>query len=389
MTPTPIPAPAPAPDRPRAFGTGWISGTLSVALAVIGLGGVLCFLFPAYLTTPEAREVYTVPVMRWVLHAVLVTGFGFGFVSVMLRQNRTLGLIGMTVVLVAVLLGGSRVEIVGEVKSDLYLGLDYTLLILMVNSLIFIPLEKVFFRLRQSVFRRAWRLDLLYFFVNTMLVEVTTFFTLMPAAFLFGWAVNAEVQAWVRSQPVWVQVIELAFFTDLAQYWAHRLFHTIPRLWRFHAIHHSTETMDWLAGMRNHFADIILTRAIVYIPGFLFGFSPAAIVGYLVFVSIHAVLVHANVRFKFGWLEYVLTTPRFHHWHHGIEKEAVNKNYAIHFPVLDLLFGTFYLPKGEWPSGYGVRHNDLPAGYFAQWVYPFRGEKPAPELPKADAQQPG
>jgi len=385
MPPEPSPpTPALPDDRPRGFGTGWISGTLSVALGVAGLLGVLCFLFPSYLTTPEARQVYSVGVVRWALHGVLVAGFIAGFVSVMLRQNKALGLLGMGLVLVATLLGGSRVEITGEVKSDLYLGLDYTLLILMAYSLVFIPLEKVFFRLRQSVFRPQWAIDLSYFFINTVLVELTTFLTLMPAAVLFTWAVNADVQRWVQSQPVWLQVIEVAVFADLAQYWAHRLFHTIPRLWRFHAIHHSTETMDWLAGSRTHFVDLIATRALIYIPGFVLGFSPAAIVGYLVFVSLHAVFAHANVRFKFGWLDYVLTTPRFHHWHHGIEKEAVNKNYAIHFPVLDLIFGTFYMPKGQWPSGYGVRGNDVPTGgYLQQFVYPFRSEKPEPELPAA------
>jgi lathosterol oxidase len=377
------PAPAAAPPSPnRGFGTGWISGTLSVALALAGLCGVLCFLYPSYLTTPEARQVYSVGVMRWVLHLMLVGGFVAGFVSVMLRQSKALGLLGMTLVLFATLLGGSRIEVTGEVKSDLYLGLDYTVLLLLTYSLIFIPLEKVFFRLRQSVFRNQWGVDLTYFVVNTVLVELTTFLTLMPAAVLFGWAVNPDLQSWVQDRPVWLQVIALAFLADLAQYWAHRVFHTVPRLWRFHAIHHSTETMDWLAGSRTHFVDVVVTRALIYLPAFLLGFSPAAVVGYLVFVSLHAVLAHANVRFRFGWLDYVLTTPRFHHWHHGIEKEAVNKNYAIHFPVLDMLFGTFYLPKGGWPSGYGVRGNDVPTGgYLRQFIYPFRAAKPDPADP--------
>jgi len=30
-------------------------------------------------------------------------------------------------------------------------------------------------------------------------------------------------------------------------YWGHRLSHTVPFLWRFHAVHHSIDEMDWLA----------------------------------------------------------------------------------------------------------------------------------------------
>jgi hypothetical protein len=173
-------------QAPRQFGTGWISGTLSVALAIVGFLAVLCFHFPEYLTLPQARELYPLPVMRGILHVVLVAAFLLGFTSVMLRHNKTLGLIGMAIVLVAALLGGSRVP-VGEGKSDFYLGMDYVLLILILYSAIFIPLEKLFGRVRQDVFRYGWKVDLAYFFISTLLVQLTTYITLQPAVVLFGW----------------------------------------------------------------------------------------------------------------------------------------------------------------------------------------------------------
>jgi sterol desaturase/sphingolipid hydroxylase (fatty acid hydroxylase superfamily) len=90
------------------------------------------------------------------------------------------------------------------------------------------------------------------------------------------------------------------------------------------------------------------------------------------------VFIHANLRFKFGPLRYVFATPQFHHWHHGAEEEAIDKNYAIHFPVLDIIFGTFHLPGERWPVRYGVKHDDVPESYLKQWIYPFLPTKRPP-----------
>ena len=93
------------------------------------------------------------------------------------------------------------------------------------------------------------------------------------------------------------------------------------------------------------------------------------------FVSLQATFIHANVRFEFGPLRWLLATPQFHHWHHGAEREAVDKNFAVHLPVLDWLFGTFHLPKDRWPESYGLAHGKpIPEGYLKQLVHPFRDD---------------
>ena len=138
-----------------------------------------------------------------------------------------------------------------------------------------------------------------------------------------------------------------------------------------HAIHHSCERLDWLASARLHLGDIVVTRAVTFIPLFLLGFANGAIFAYLVFVSFHAIFIHANVNFRFGWLDWVIATPRFHHWHHGAAPEAVDKNFAVHLPVLDLVFGTLLLPKGRWPESYGIAGNPVPENYFTHAVYPL------------------
>jgi len=109
------------------------------------------------------------------------------------------------------------------------------------------------------------------------------------------------------------------------------------------------------------------------VPLFLAGFAEPALVAYLVFVSFQAVFLHANLRLGSGPIRWVLATPEFHHWHHAIEREAIDKNFAVHFPVLDLLFGTFYLPD-KWPSGYGI-HDQVPRGWLRQFFYPFLPRK--------------
>ncbi|WP_390844613.1 sterol desaturase family protein [Anatilimnocola floriformis] len=102
----------------------------------------------------------------------------------------------------------------------------------------------------------------------------------------------------------------------------------------------------------------------------------------------YSVFIHANLRFNFGPLGYIFATPQFHHWHHGAEREAIDKNFAVHFPLLDMVFGTFHLPGNRWPAYYGVHSNDVPESYFGQWIYPFLPSKKKPaEQPKPEIEK--
>ena len=112
------------------------------------------------------------------------------------------------------------------------------------------------------------------------------------------------------------------------------------------------------------------TRAVGFVPLYVLGFAPQPVYAYLVFVSFHAIFVHANVRFEFRRLAPVIGTPRFHHWHHAAEAQAVDRNFAIHLPVLDRLLGTLYLPE-RWPTRYGIEGDPVPGHYLGQVVHPF------------------
>jgi sterol desaturase/sphingolipid hydroxylase (fatty acid hydroxylase superfamily) len=359
------------------FGSGWISGVVGLMLSVIGLGCVLCFQFPDVFTMPQLRAYYPLPMIRGLLHLVLVVGFVLGLLSMTLRRRKRIGAIAVSITLIAALLGGSSVPVRGEVTPEgPFLGLDWFLLNLIFWSAVFIPLERMFaLRPEQPIFRHGWRTDLTYFFVSSLIIQFTTIVTLKPAEAIFGWIVTSSWRLAIMAQNPFLQLLEILLITDLVQYWIHRMFHRNPILWRFHQIHHSTETMDWLAGSRLHLVDVIATRSLTYIPLFALGFSQTAMVMYAIVVTVQATFIHANVRFRFGLFRYLLVTPQFHHWHHSDQPEAIDKNFAVHLPIWDMLFGSFHLPGSRWPETYGVTDTRLPDGFFRQLVYPFKPKK--------------
>ena len=363
----------PTGPEPKHFGSGWISGALSVFLGFVGLLAVVCFHYPSLMTMPELRELYPVPYIRVLLLLILVASFVLGGISIYLRRSRSVGGIGILLTLIAVMFGGWSVPVDGELQNGPFLGLDWFLLNILIFSAVFVPLELLFpLRREQPIFRDYWKTDLAYFFVSHLLIQLITIVTLKPALVFFGWAAEPAVRIFVGSQHFVVQFLGIMLIADLTQYWVHRAFHVIPFLWRFHAVHHSAQSMDWLAGSRLHFADIAVTRAVSYLPIFLLGFGEGPLFAYIVFVSFHATFIHTNFRFDFGPLKWLFVVPRFHHWHHTADLAYADKNFAVHLPFLDRLFGTYYLPRTDWPERYGVDDPHVPcSGFFAQMAYPF------------------
>jgi len=339
-------------DEGTRIGSGWLSGTSSVFLGVLGLGGVACFWFPEVLTTPDIRTRLPIPAIRVLIDIVIGLAFLLGLLSTLLRRRKVLGATGMALALAGSLFGAGHVPVDGSVTTArVYLGLDWFLLNILLLCVLFVPIERIWPLRTQSVFRPGWTTDTIYFFASHLLVQVSTLMTLLPARVLFSWAVNPAVQAAVQFQPVALQFVECVFVADLSEYAVHRVFHRTKWLWPFHAVHHSSTSMDWLAGSRLHVVDVVLTRGLTFVPLFLLGFDTGPLYAYLTFVSLHAVFIHANVSWRFPRVvEELIVTPRFHHWHHAAERAAVDKNFAVHLPWLDRLFGTYYCPPGRWPA---------------------------------------
>jgi sterol desaturase/sphingolipid hydroxylase (fatty acid hydroxylase superfamily) len=232
--------------------------------------------------------------------------------------------------------------------------------------LLFVPLEKLFALRPQKVFRRGFLTDLTHLLVNNALTAAGLLVVVVAAMIPFFWVRQLDIAG---ALPPTVAVIVAAVFVLVGQYWAHRLTHEVPFLWRFHAVHHSIENMDWLASGRLHPLDQVFTQGAVVVPLYLLGFTGGVFGGVLVFFTLLALFQHANVRLRFPVLRWVVNTPEWHHWHHAIDREAINKNFGL--PVIDKLFGTAYMPRDRRPTGFGTREPVPPVGYGRHLAYPF------------------
>jgi lathosterol oxidase len=360
-----------APARLR-LGEGRISGALATFLGLLAVGGVLCFHFPQYLTTAEFRAQYPIATLRVLLLAGIVLSLAFGLMSILLSRTLSWGAPGIVLGLCALAMGGSNVEVSGFEQGALSISLDWLVIDSLLLASIFIPLELFLPQRReQTKFHEEWRTDLVYFAISHLLVQFTAMAVRAPATVLFGGVGLDAIRSWVRALPA-LLALPLAMLTaDLFQYSAHRAFHRFRPLWRFHAVHHSIRTIDWLAGSRLHFVDILLTRAFSYIPLYVLGFAAPVFHTYVAIVALQAVAAHANTRLPFGLLKYLLVTPQYHHWHHSDEPRFYDKNFAIHFPFIDRLFGTYYLPGSKWPASTGLGQVRFPKGYLRQFLFPF------------------
>jgi sterol desaturase/sphingolipid hydroxylase (fatty acid hydroxylase superfamily) len=296
---------------------------------------------------------------------------------VLALRTKSYGLLAIGLALVAIFMGGSKAEALTSSARPFSAGLDYFILELLVLGLLFIPMERLWALREAKIFRTGWQTDLKHFFVSHAGVQLIAFATMIPVQVLFAWAVKLDFQASVAAQPLWLQFWEILFLVDLVSYWVHRAFHGVPALWKFHAIHHSSLHMDWLAGSRSHIVDVLVNRTLGFVPIFVMGFSPAAIYAYLVFVSFHAVYIHANVRHRWPIVRHLIATPEFHHWHHTSDEEGIDKNFAVFISLIDRMFGTCHLP-GHWPKHYGTTKFQPPETYLGQLAYPFRRQQDTP-----------
>lgn len=366
-------------ERDSRIGNGWWSGIVAVFFGALALGGVLCLHFPQLLSSPELRPYYPMDLIRALIQGLIWAALLFALLSALLGPNKRLALTGMLLALAAAGLGGSAVPIEGRLTNGPAIGLDWFLLDLFLMALIYVPIERIWpYYPEQGTFRPQWTLDVVYFLSTHLPIQILSFLVLLPATKATEYlAVPALAQA-IASLPFVVQFFLAVVVADVAEWTIHYALHKVPFLWRFHSIHHSSEALDWIAGSRSHFVDDTLVRGFILVPMML-AFSQTIILVYLVFVTLHATWTHCNTRINVKWLEPFLVMPRYHHWHHTSQKEAIDKNFAIHFPWIDRLFGTYYYPD-HWPAKYGLDNELIPDGFIRQTYQPFfKRNRPKPQ----------
>lgn len=272
---------------------------------------------------------------------------------------------------------------------------------LVLLAAIFTPLERLFALHPKQVFRAAIWTDVGYYFLSSLVPSLLLGIPLAAAAWGAHHLMPAAYLAWVQALPVWARITASVLVGEIGFYWGHRWSHQSPFLWRFHAVHHSAEHLDYLVNTRAHPIDMVFTRLCGLVPMYVLGLgapvrgSAGVVPAIIVLVgTVWGFFVHANVTWRFGPLEWLVATPAFHHWHHTNDgPELINKNYSPLLPWIDRVFGTLYLPKKDQPKSYGI-DQPTPRSLWAQLAEPLgwsakqvarNGErdvgKPAPEQP--------
>jgi sterol desaturase/sphingolipid hydroxylase (fatty acid hydroxylase superfamily) len=256
---------------------------------------------------------------------------------------------------------------------------------LLIVAVIFLPLEQFFAVRPQKILPKSVLGDLGFYFISGLVPQILLAIPLSLAAYVayhfVPWRLHAAVAAW----PLWLRAVAAFVVGDLGFYWGHRLAHEIPFLWRFHSLHHDPEHVYFLISARAHPIDFVFIRLCGLIPIYVLGLgAPQSVQGTMVAtlimlaVTVWGFFIHSNIRWRLGPLEWLVSTPAFHHWHHTLP-EPRDRNYASMLPWIDRLFGTHHLPRKQWPSAYGIDAK-LPSSVAGQLIYPFR-EPPEAALP--------
>ena len=254
---------------------------------------------------------------------------------------------------------------------------------LVLLAVLFVPLERCFGERHAGRPRTELFSDLGFYFISSLLPAALLAVPLALVAVAGQRFLPDAVPATLGALPLWAKLLLGLFIGEVGTYWGHRLSHESPWLWRYHAVHHSTEQLYFLANTRTHPVDMVVTRLFGLTPLYLLGLAgpgaagSAAPVLLLLIGTVWGFFIHANLRWRFGPLEWLVATPAFHHWHHS-KFEHINRNYASTLPVLDRLFGTHHLPA-EWPASCGIEA-PMPASLAGQLLAPWR-RAPAPAAP--------
>jgi len=361
----------PMPHKELGKGGGLLRGYTALTLGLLSLLAVLAYLYPSYLTTTELRAAYDGEAFRGLLKYAMDGSLVFSLSTFISGKRKRMGCAGLVLTGIAFALGGYQVPTGAVEAKPLSLGVDWLILSFLLSMVVFTSLEKAFPKYRdQVILRDEWKLDMIYFGINHLVLSAIILVGNWAAS-VFDFAASADLQAAIQSMPIVVQFILVLLIADFVLYWEHRAFHEVPKMWGFHAVHHSVETMDWLAGSRSHIFATFIERTLVVVPLYLLGPDKLALDAYVVFAALQAVYIHCNTRLGLGPLKHILVTPQFHHWHHSSEKPAIDTNYAEHTQIWDRLFGTYHNPAEHWPAVYGTTER-LPRTLLSQFTYPFK-----------------
>lgn len=146
---------------------------------------------------------------------------------------------------------------------------------------------------------------------------------------------------------------------ELTAYWTHRIEHTLPILWRVHALHHAPRDVYWVTSFRFHPADVAIQQLVPSLVVVAVGFPIVSLAPYLIVAGVVTLFAHCNLCLPSNPL---IVTPGYHRTHH--ETERVSNNFALTLPVMDTLFGTASFEQGG--RNFGTTSRVPDRGYWRQ-----------------------
>jgi len=226
--------------------------------------------------------------------------------------------------------------------------------------------------------KRGLVTDLTYWIFIPVLTRFARIgFTVLFTVYLLGITGADQIAAFyahghgpLARMPLWLQIAFYLLVSDLVLYWIHRGFHR-GVLWKYHAVHHASEDLEWTSAARFHPINIIFGTTLVDILMLVAGIKPDVFIFLMAFTTLMSAFVHANLDWTFGPLKYVFVSPVFHRWHHAQLERTADRNFAVNFAFFDVLFGTFHMPEGERPASYGIADDNMPSGLGMQLLYPL------------------
>lgn len=182
---------------------------------------------------------------------------------------------------------------------------------------------------------------------------------------------HSKSALWPHAWPLPMQIICMVLTVDLMRYWLHRVCHRSPALWKLHEVHHSPDILYTLNVARFHPLEKILHFLLDSVLFMLLGVAPEVFAGYFLLYSVNGFFQHSNVRLRYGWLNYIVGSAETHRWHHARDPRTASCNFSNTTIVWDLIFGTWYLPRGR-QLDVGIPDRRYPKRFLAQMVSPFR-----------------
>ncbi len=236
---------------------------------------------------------------------------------------------------------------------------------------------------RQLPYRKTWHPPLRDVINDVAFMAVVQ--VVLPR--LLGFAVVVAVAGGVstsRLEPhgLWphhwnlaAQALLMLLTADFLRYWLHRAAHNIPLLWRFHAVHHAPRQLYWLNVGRFHPLEKAVQFGFDSAPFILVGVSTHVLALYFVFYAVNGFFQHSNCNVRLGPLNYLVSGPELHRWHHSKKIAESNNNYGNNLIVWDWLFGTRFLPSDRQVGVLGLLDADYPADFLRQMRSPFASQR--------------